>query len=499
MPAVNLDPRTPVLVGAGVAGQRLDDPSQSLEALELMVQALEAAALDAGSTALLGAAQQISVPEGTWSYADPGRLLSDRFGATARTVLADVGILQQDVLGDACAQIATGAIDVCLVVGGETRHRAVRSRVTGTPAPETVQPDGVVADRRWTTSSLGVHDLEIIRNAVTPATSYALIEHARMHHLGRSTGEHRRALGELGASFAAVASGNPDAWDRHRYSADEVVMPTPANRMISSPYTKVMCSQWNVDQAAGFILCSVAAAERFGVARDRWVFPLTSVVSNHAVPVLQRPELHRSPGSGVAGARALELAALDADSIAHVDLYSCFPSAVEALAEALSMPAGRELTVTGGMSLAGGPLNNYVLQALAVLVPRLREEPMSVGLSSSVSGFLVKQGFGLWSATPGASASDPGAFVHEDVSAAAEAADDAPRPVDAEHVGPAEVVSWTVDHQSGEPFRAVVVCDTPSGARTLASTGDTAVCVAMLDGDWTGQPVSVRRDGSFSW
>lgn len=85
------------------------------------------------------------------------------------------------------------------------------------------------------------------------------------------------------------------------------------------------------------------------------------------------------------------------------------------------------------------------------------------------------------------------------MSAAAEAADDAPRPVDAEHVGPAEVVSWTVDHQSGEPFRAVVVCDTPSGARTLASTGDTAVCVAMLDGDWTGQPVSVRRDGSFSW
>ena len=494
---MNLDPRTPVLVGAGVADQRHDDPVDSVEALELMIRALENAAGDAGSTAVLAAAQQIAVPEGTWAYRDPGRLLSDRLGASAHTVLADVGILQQDVLADTCARIAAGELDVGLVVGGEARHRAVRARVTGNPAPETSQAEGTAPDRRWTTTSLGVHDLEITRNAVTPATSYALIENARMHHLGRSAGEHRRALGELGASFAAVASRNPAAWDRHRYSADEILRATPQNRMISTPYTKAMCSQWNVDQAAGFILCSVAAAERFGIARDRWVFPLASAVSNHAVPVIQRPELHRSPGSEAAASRVLELTGLDSDGIAHVDLYSCFPSAVQAFAEALSISPGRALTVTGGMSLAGGPLNNYVLQALAVLVPLLRTDPASVGLSSSVSGFLVKQGFGLWSATPGAAAS--AGFVHEDVSATAAAPDDEPRPVDADHVGVATIVSWTVDHQGGEPFRAVVVCDTPAGARTLASTGDAETCVAMSDGDWTGRAVDVREDGSFSW
>ena len=490
---MSLDPRTPVLVGAGAASQRNDDPTGSVEAVELMISALEAAAADAGPAALLGAARRIAVPEGTWGYADPGRLIGGRFGATdATTVLADVGILQQDVVADACSRIAAGEIEVALVAGGEARHRAVRAKVTGATAPETVQPDRTAPDHRWTAPSLGVHDLEIVRNAVTPATSFALIEHARMHHHGHSMGEHRRSLGELGESFAAVAGRNPQAWDRHRHTAEEVLTATPENRVISSPYTKLMCSQWNVDQAAGLILCSVAAAERFGVARDRWVFPLSSTVSNHAVPVLQRAELHRSPGSEVAAARVCELAGVDGDGIAHVDLYSCFPSAVQALAGALGLAPGRELTVTGGMALAGGPLNNYVLQALVVLVGALRDDPAAVGLSTSVSGFLAKQGFGIWSATPSV------AFCHEDVSAAAMAADAPAREVDAGFVGPAEVASWTVEHRSGVPFRAVVVCDTPSGARTLASTGDAATCAAMLDGDWTGTAVGVRHDGSFT-
>ena len=41
---MGIDPRTPVLVGAGVAHQHVDDPEVALEAIELMATACERAA-----------------------------------------------------------------------------------------------------------------------------------------------------------------------------------------------------------------------------------------------------------------------------------------------------------------------------------------------------------------------------------------------------------------------------------------------------------------------
>ena len=489
---MSLDPRTPVLVGAAVANQREDDPADAVEALELMARAIESAAGIAGSAALVAAAGMVAVPNGTWSYVDPGRLLADRCGAPgATTMVADVGILQQDVISEVCRLVASGGLDVGLVVGGEARFRALRARVLGVDAPETTQPEGTVPDVRWMPDSLGIHDLEMIRNAVTPTTAYALIEHARMGRLGRSPEQHSTALGKLYAGLASVASVNENAWDRRRYTAEEVITASDTNRVISSPYTKLMCSQWNVDQAAALVICSVEAAERFGVPPDRWVFPWSSAVSNLAEPVIQRDLIDGCPGGELAARATLSLAGVGLDDIAHLDLYSCFPAAVEAYADALGVTDARELTVTGGMSFAGGPLNNYVLQAMVELCSRLRAEPGSVGLSSSVSTYLHKQGFGLWSTEPPAAG-----FCYEDVSAAARMAPT--RPVAADHVGAATVATWTVDHQAGEPFRAVVVCDVADGARTLASTGDAQVCAAMARGDWIGTSVEVRPDGSFT-
>jgi acetyl-CoA C-acetyltransferase len=513
-----LDPRTPVLVGAAAVRQRCDDSAEALEAVELMAAATEAAAADAGVPSLRSAVEQIWVPEGTWSYADPGRLLETRLGAGSaapvRTVVADVGITQQQVVGEACAALASGDARVVLVVGGEARYRALRARIAGVEAPETGQPDGTAPDRRIVPGSLGIHDLELTRNAVTPSTAYALIESARRHHLGLDDDGHRRMLGDLYAGMARVAAANPTAWDRTAYTAAEIVEPGPDNRMIASPYTKRMCSQWNVDQAAALLLCTAEAADDAGVPRDRWVFPHSSAVANHAVPVLQRPQLWQSPNSVAAAEGALAAAGIGPDDQAHVDLYSCFPAAVQTYADALGLGVAgaggvdgreRDVTVTGGMSLAGGPLNNYVLMALAAMVPRLRADPAAFGLSSSVSGFLTKAGFGVWSATPPRTG-----LRHDDVTArvmaAAEAAAGAPtgadtgrrvREVDAEYVGPAEIVAWTVDHDRGEPQRAVVFVDTPAGRRTMASTGDAATCRALLTGDWAGITVDVRADGSF--
>ena len=63
---------------------------------------------------------------------------------------------------------------------------------------------------------------------------------------------------------------------------------------------------------------------------------------------------HRTrPCSAAAGASI--------DDIAHFDLYSCFPSAVQIGRDALGIGRDdrRSLTVTGGLGFAGGPVNNY--------------------------------------------------------------------------------------------------------------------------------------------
>src|SRR4029077_19523522 len=106
--------------------------------------------------------------------------------------------------------------------------------------------------------------------------------------------------------------------------------------------------------------------------------------------VSNRDDLGGSPGMRIAGRRALELANVDADDLAHVDLYSCFPSAVEISAHELGLGTDRPLTVTGGLSFAGGPWNNYVMHSIATMAERLREAPGARGLVTANGGFITK-------------------------------------------------------------------------------------------------------------
>ena len=508
---MNGDARSPVVVGVGAADQRHEDPADGVEAVELMAVAAEAALADAGGGAVPTGLRRrigwIGVPEGTWAYGDAGRLVAERLGLahadTVPTVMADVGVVQQDLLTVAAQQIAAGELDVALVVGGEAKYRQLRGTITGVEASETTQPDGAEPTERWRPESLAVLDLEIIRNTVTPVAAYALIEraigHARGAVDGRTQDEHRDRVADLWASFAAVAAANPRAWDRSGPTAAEIRDPGAGNRMISIPYTKRLAAQWNVDQAAAIVLCSTGVAAELGIGRDRWVFPHASTVSNLARSVTERREVHRSIGAEAAGPRVLELAGIGVDDLGPVDVYSCFPSAVELLAGALGLPLddpGRPLTVTGGLTFGGGPLNNYVLQAMVPLVEQLRADPTRPGLSSSVSGFLVKQAFSIWQAAPPTEG-----FRHEDVTAAATERFEVDQVVDVVATTgttvTGTVVTATVDHTDGVPTRGVALVDLPDGARTIAVTFDAPAAQALVDADPIGWPVAVTADGTL--
>jgi acetyl-CoA C-acetyltransferase len=257
--------------------------------------------------------------------------------------------------------------------------------------------------------------------------------------------------------------------------------------MYASPFTRWHCSQWNVDQAVALVLCSAAAAERHGVSRDSWVFPLAAVESNAMVPLSARAQLHRAPAVHAGREELHALAGLDARDADHVELYSCFPSAVRVQADELAIRDDRPLTVTGGMTFAGGPLNNANLQALAALADVLRSDVDRVGLISCISGMITKHGMALWSATPPA-----GGFRFADVSAATLAATEVLPPAPG-HSGPARIDGYTVLHtRDGTPERAIVVGTTPGSERCVASSTDADVAAGMAIGEWVGRTVDVR-------
>ena len=47
-----------------------------------------------------------------------------------------------------------------------------------------------------------------------------------------------------------------------------------------------------------------------------------------------------------------------------VDVYSCFPVAVQIASRELRLDTSKPLTVTGGLTWSGGPLNNYVMNSI---------------------------------------------------------------------------------------------------------------------------------------
>jgi acetyl-CoA C-acetyltransferase len=475
------DSRTPVLVGVAAVTQREEDPGRAREPVELMVAALEAAAADAGTRALLSRADSIRAPRGFWEYRDPCRMVAERFGASgARTEVAEIGVLQTTLFGRAADDIAAGRADIVLITGGEARYRALRASITGQQAPETPQV-GVEPDSVLRPTAEIIDPLEIQHGLITPVIQYAMVENALRVAEGVALDAHQHELAELGARMSQVAATNPDAWSREAVTSETI----RRARMLAFPYTKLHVSQWNVDQAAGLILCSAGTARALGVPRERWVFPLAVAESNHMLPLTRRRLLHRSPGFAVAGARVLQRIGRRAADLTHLELYSCFPSAVRVQLRELGLPLDRLPTVCGGMVFAGGPLNNFVLQAQVKMAQVLRGDPGSVGVVTAVSGMITKQGVSAWSTEPPADG-----VRFDDVTAETAAQTEAVELV-AEGTGHATVVSYTVVYQGAAPERALLLCQLEDGRRTLCDSTEPAMMDALIRVEGCGRSARI--------
>jgi len=483
--------RTPVLVGVGLVSQRENDPSLAREPLELMVSAAEAAGADAGAPALLGHIDVVHVPKGRWHYRDPGRAIAQQVGSPgAHSVLARVGVLQEQLVATACEGILAGEIDVALVVGGEAGFRLLRGRITGQEVTDSQQE--TEADEAWRAKDLLMTEAEMAGGLGRDAPPYyAVLDSAFRFQHQRDLDEHRTDVAELYSRFSQVAADNPHAWRRSVTEAAEIRDASAKNAMIAFPYTKLHTSDWSVDQATAMLLCSEDKADALGVPPDKRVYPVVTAASNQMTPVTERAALDRSPGAEIASRVALGRAGVSTSQLDFVELYSCFPVAVLHHAEALGLDITRTPpTVSGGMRFAGGPFNNYVLHTTAQLAQRLRGKPGSIGLVTSVSGVLTKHAFTVWSASP---PSTPYAFL--------DVTDEVDRMtgtkvLDSGYTGAGTVAGYTVVSAKGGPDTGVAVIDTDTGDRALATTDDPLVVAEMTEQEFTGHRVHVA-DGRF--
>jgi len=479
-----------VLIGYGQVNQHDDHPG--VEPVDLMVAAARAAA----DPRVLEAVDSVRVVNVlSWRYRDPGLLLAQRLRAkNAATRYTGVGgNVPQSLVNQACLDIQAGRADAVLIAGAETWRTRTRLRASGAKPDWTSQDESVPM-------AVGADDgvpmagpAEIRIKLDRPAYVYPMFEQALRIAAGESADDHLRRIGELWSQFSGVAAKNPHAWSRDPLAPHQIWQPSPRNRMISWPYTKLMNSNNMVDQAAVVVLASAQAATRLGIASDKWVFPYAGTDSHDTYALGERVDYHRSPAIRIAGRRALELAGCGTGDIEFVDIYSCFPSAVQVAATELGLPLAdtqRPLTVTGGLTFAGGPWNNYVTHSIGTMAERLIETPGSLGLITANGGFLTKHSIGIYGTQAPSTE-----FRWEDVQS--EVDREPTRTALEQWEGIGTVEAWTAPFdRDGRPEKAFLAVRTPGEARTLAVMKSPSDVEATVTDDIAGAEVQVNADGT---
>jgi acetyl-CoA C-acetyltransferase len=483
---VTVDPRAPVIVGSGQVLQHDLSDVESGEPVALIAGALRAAGEDSATgERLLRAADSVRcVPVLGWQYRNAAALVGEELGARPRETVqcaAIGGEGPQLLLNDTARAIAEGEVDIALVGGGESIASVRAAELEGRIPPWRRQGEDVRLPRTLGRDRQPLNAAEVAAGLAPPVCMYALIETAVRAAEGSTPEAHLTRIAGLWSRFSAVAAENPNAWIRRRYTSNEIATAATENRLVSAPYTKLLTANIQVNMASGLIVTSAEAARRAGVPKDRWVFIHAGAQAEDEWHVTERDRLAASPAIETLGRAVLRHAGVAIDDIAHVDLYSCFPSAVQIAARELGLATDRPdrpLTVTGGLTFGGGPGNNYAGHAIATLVQRLREDPGAYGLATAVGWYLTKHAIGIYSARPPAAV-----FLNLDPKIQRPPT----RRARADYTGPATIEAYTVVYQrDGNAETTILTALTPEGERAVIRTPDREVIDAVASEDRVG-------------
>ena len=493
---MTLDPRTPVLIGVGQVSFRAPTMEDGREPADLMAEAIANAAADAGLASVPNP-DSIRVVKGlSWRYRDAARAIAERLGITSKeyAYTPDGGNTPQSLVNTSAKEIQDGTLDLAILTGGEAWRTRMKYRGAGIEPPWTKQPDDIAPDRIIGDELEMVHPAEKEIGVFMPVQVYPMFETAVRAASGEAVDVHQVSISELWSRFSAVAATNPYAWVREPQSPETIRTPSERNRMISFPYPKLMNSNNDVDQAAAVIICSVEKAQALGVPSDRWVFIHSGADCHEHNFVSNRWTFADTPAVRAGGRAALELAGAGIDDVGIIDLYSCFPSAVQLGARSLGLSLERQLTRTGGLTFAGGPWNNYVMHSIATVVTQVRESQDELGFVWGNGGYVTKHAFGVYSAKPPADGfrhaypqDEIDALPHRKLAPRTEAA------------GTAAVEAYAVMYdRAGEPETAHATLLLADGRRAWGRTADRDVAAAMTVGEWVGTGATLSDDATMT-
>lgn len=484
------NPRTPVIVGIHQILQRIADPLEGKEPIDMMVDAVRGAEEDSGAR-LLDDVTSVRVIRGVWRYKQPAGYVAEKIGVPNAETMGTPfgGNMVQSVVNQTALDILSGQHDVVVITGAENGNSQAKARKAGVELPLT-ETDGPYTRMLGEDKSMS-SEPELARNIRAPIQLYPIFENAIRARLGESIPEHLQRISGLWADFSRIAATNPHAWIRDPVDAETIRTPGPANRMISFPYPKLMNSNNSVDMAAALVMCSVEKARALGIDEGQWVYPWAGTDAHDHFMVSDRDNLYSSPAIRIAGGRLLELVGMHASDIDLIDVYSCFPSAVQVAINEMGLPDDLPLTITGGLTFGGGPLNNYVMHSIARMVELLRESRDKRGVITANGGYLTKHAFGVYSGEPPAQD-----FQHRDVQPEVDATPSRHSVVDYE--GEVVIESYTVMYGAEAPAVGHAACLTPDGTRTWANTEDPEVMAAMTQEEFCGRRARIDGAGNLT-
>jgi acetyl-CoA C-acetyltransferase len=499
--------RIPVMVGCGQFTQRERDPKAALGPIDLMARVAKLAAQDTGAgQAMIDALDTLAVvrmfsdtsprfvsPFG--NSTNPPKSLADRIGASGLRKLIYThpgGNMPQWTVNRLSEQITRGEVSAAMVVGAEALATQKAAERQGVKLDWNENPGG--SAESWGVAKRGWSDCEDRHGARAAIYMYPMLENAIRHHAGRTLPEHQAVIGTLMARFAAVAAANPLADRRDGFDATRLTTVAADNPYISFPYTRLLNSNAFIDQGAAVIVCSVAAARKLGIARDRWVFLHGCADAHDHWYMSERRDYHSCPAMKMVFDKTFEMAGLRFDQIDRIDLYSCFSSAVEIACQemGISPEDPRGLTVTGGLPFFGGPGNNYVTHSIAEMMNQVRAKPGSFGLVTANGNYVTKHSAGIYSTEM-----PTRPFAPENPDLYQATLDAMPKPAFAELAqGAATVETYTVIHDKAGPSGGLLFGRLPDGTRFMANTPtDRGLLDDMESREFIGVQGNVVNDG----
>ena len=505
----NVNDNTPVLVGCSqyLGKKGLDGPNY----LDILSVATKTAIADCEAkndlTAHLDTISVIRFTADTpnrdsattelWGYPNMPRSIGNVLGITVPHEIYTTtgGNSPQLLLNELCNRIKDGESNCAVLTGGEALDTFVSRLKSGAEMDWEDDPGGE-PESLGSLKELG-SEFEMRHGIFDPSSVYPLFANSIRKSEGKSSLQHMQDIGNLFSEFSKVAAVNEHAWFKVHRSPEEIVEVSPQNRMVGFPYTKYMNSIMRVNQSAALVVTSAKKARELGIPESKWIFMYGGASLNDVWNITDRDNLHSSPAINKCSEAVFSKSGLKVSDVSHFDLYSCFPSAVQIAKKEIGIPVDdkRSLTVTGGLPYYGGPGSAYVVNSIAGMMNKLREDNGSFGLLNANGWFLTKHALGLFSSKPFEGEWDQVADtshtqIEIDNSTSSQFIEEAN--------GRGSIETYTVVNSREAPTKAIIIGKLEDGKRFVANTrkGDQDLLNKMMSNEMLDAKGTVKFEDS---